>query len=55
VTATAEIIDLATYRKAKQRAPQQEPGFVAVPPMFVGWMPVWVMVPVPVVPAIGSA
>lgn len=55
MTATAEIIDLATYRKAKQHALPREPGMAAVPPMFVGWMPVWVMVPVAVVPATGSA
>lgn len=53
--ATAEIIDLAEYRKAKQRTQVQGQPMAMMPPMMFGWMPVWVLVPVPVVEAAGSA
>lgn len=53
--ATAEIIDLADYRKAKQRAATRSEPMAMMPPMMFGWMPVWVLVPVPVVEAAGSA
>ncbi|HWJ74135.1 MAG TPA: hypothetical protein VNX29_13295 [Kaistia sp.] len=46
--ATAEIIDLDTYRKAKRRAATSGEAEMVMPPMIVGWMPVWVLVPVPV-------
>ncbi|WP_336802331.1 hypothetical protein [Kaistia sp. MMO-174] len=45
---TAQIIDLASYRKARSpqpAAPQMAMPMVSMP---VAWMPVWVMVPVPV-------
>ena len=45
---TAQIIDLASYRKARSpepAAPQMAMPMVTMP---VAWMPVWVMVPVPV-------
>lgn len=54
-TQTAEIIDLASYRKAK--APQPMAPWMPVPmaSMPVAWMPVWIMVPVPVMTPVATA
>jgi hypothetical protein len=52
---TAQIIDLASYRKART-ADAAAPG-MAMPMMTmpVAWMPVWVMVPVPVASPVATA
>ena len=54
-TQTAQIIDLASYRKAK--SPEQTAPLMPVPmaSMPVAWMPVWIMVPVPVMSPIATA
>ncbi len=48
MTATANIINLADYRKARQT--RDEKPMTGMMPMMVSWVPVWVMVPVPMIP-----
>lgn len=55
VKATAEIIDLDSYRKAKRRTETSGETAMVMPPMVIGWMPVWVLVPVPVGGVAGRA
>ncbi|MCX5578456.1 hypothetical protein [Kaistia terrae] len=54
-TQTAQIIDLATYRKAK--SPEQPAPLMPVPmaSMPIAWMPVWIMVPVPVASPVATS
>ena len=53
MTATAEIINLADYRKSRQ--PRDEKASAAMVSMMVSWVPVWVMVPVPMMPVMPLA
>jgi len=54
-TQTAEIIDLASCRKARSPEPMASWMLVPMASMPVAWMPVWVMVPVPVMSPVATA
>ena len=54
-TQTAQIIDLASYRKAKSPEPTAPLMPVPMASMPVAWMPVWIMVPVPVMSPVATA
>lgn len=52
---TAQIIDLASYRKARTAEPVVPHMAAPMMSMPVAWMPVWVMVPVPVTYPVATA
>jgi 2-oxoglutarate dehydrogenase complex dehydrogenase (E1) component-like enzyme len=52
---TAQIIDLASYRKARTAEPVVPHMAAPMMTMPVAWMPVWVMVPVPVTYPVATA
>ncbi len=55
VQQTAEIIDLAAYRKSKQSETVSSQAVPMMAPMPFAWVPVWIMVPVPVLATVGTA
>lgn len=52
---TAQIIDLASYRKARLPEPKAPQMPYAMASMPVAWMPVWVLVPVPMMSPVATA